>query len=194
MPDECAEVQAPPQPRSIWPTVARAFAFIVVVAISVAIFYLSDKLEQFSAYGYAGVFLISLAGNATLILPAPFLLIVYAMGAVLNPILVGLVAGVGGALGELTGYLAGFSGRAIIEDRARYEQMTRWMQRHGGLTIFVLSLLPNPFFDIAGISAGALRYPVWRFLLFCLSGKTIKTVAVAIAGAMSFQSIEKFLF
>ncbi len=46
----------------------------------------------------------------------------------------------------------------------------------GGLTVFVLSLIPNPFFDLAGIAAGVLRYPVSRFLFFCWLGNTIKTV------------------
>lgn len=175
-------------------TVLRIVSFLAVVAITVTIIYFSKELRRFSSYGYVGVFIVSLAGNATLILPAPFLILVYAMGGVLNPLLVGLTAGTAGALGEMTGYMAGFSGRAIVEDQARYEQMTRWMRRHGSLTIFVLSLVPNPIFDVAGIAAGALKYPLWQFLLFCWAGKTIKTTAVALAGALSISFVERFLY
>jgi uncharacterized membrane protein YdjX (TVP38/TMEM64 family) len=108
-------------------------------------------------------------------------------------LLVGLAAGVGEALGELTGYAAGFGGRAVIEDQRAYERLVAWMQRRGGITVFVLSVIPNPFFDLAGIAAGTLRYPLWRFLFFCWMGKTIKTALVAWSGALSLHIIEPFL-
>jgi membrane protein YqaA with SNARE-associated domain len=134
-----------------------------------------------------------LPGNATIILPAPSLALVFAMGSALPPLLVGLAAGVGEALGELTGYAAGFGGRAVIEDQRAYDRLADWMQRRGGITVFVLSVFPNPFFDLAGIAAGTLRYPLWRFLLVCWLGKTIKTTVVAWAGSQSITLVEQFL-
>jgi membrane protein DedA with SNARE-associated domain len=67
------------------------------------------------------------------------------------------------------------------------------MERHGGITILVLSVIPNPLFDLAGIAAGSLRYPLWRFFLVCWLGKTIKTTLVALAGAWSLDVIKPFL-
>jgi membrane protein DedA with SNARE-associated domain len=115
------------------------------------------------------------------------------MGSVLPPVLVGLAAGAGSALGELSGYLAGFGGRAVIERHDVYDRMERTMRRAGGITIFVLSLIPNPLVDLAGIAAGALRYPVWRFLLICWLGKTIKCTLVAWAGAQGYTLVEPLL-
>jgi membrane protein YqaA with SNARE-associated domain len=166
---------------------------LAMLGLSAAIYLFRDRFAQLAAVGYPGIFLVSLLGNATIILPAPSLFLVFAMGGALPFLLVGLSAGVGEALGELTGYAAGAGGRAVIEKRRVYERMHRWMQRRGGLTIFVLSVIPNPVFDLAGIAAGSLRYPLWRFLLFCWLGKTIKTTLVAWAGAQSFRFIEPFL-
>ena len=70
----------------------------------------------------------------------------------------------------------------MIEDRARYEQLANWTQRYGLWVIFVLSVIPNPLFDLAGIAAGALRIPVFWFLLVCWAGKTVKTTVVALVG------------
>jgi len=180
--------------RRLWPArIARLAAVALVVGISVSIFIFRDQLKDLGAVGYPGVFLVSLLGNATVILPAPSLAIVFAMGGVLSPLYVGLVAGVGEALGEMTGYLAGYGGRAVIENLSAYKRLAVWMKRAGGITVFVLSLIPNPFVDLAGIAAGSLHYPVWRFLLFCWMGKTLKTVLVAWAGAKSFTAIEPFL-
>ena len=166
---------------------------VFAVAITLAIAAFRDELARFERYGYPGVFLISLLGNATVIFPAPSLAVVFGMGGVLNPLFVGLVAGVGEALGELTGYLAGYGGRAVIEDWQMYDRLERWMERNGSATILALSAIPNPFFDLAGIAAGALRFPLARFLLSCWVGKTIKTVAFAFAGAQFMHIYERFL-
>jgi membrane protein YqaA with SNARE-associated domain len=171
----------------------RVLVVLLVLGISVAIFAFRDRFAELATVGYSGIFLVSLLGNATIILPAPSLALVFAMGSALPPILVGLAAGAGEALGELTGYAAGFGGQAVIEDQKGYARLEAWMQRRGAITVFVLSLIPNPFFDLAGISAGALRYPLWRFLIFCWLGKTIKTTLVAWAGSQSITLIEQML-
>jgi len=165
-------------------------AVVLAVVVTLAIAAFRDELARFERYGYPGVFLISLLGNATLIFPAPSLAVVFGMGGVLNPLLVGLVAGVGEALGELTGYLAGYGGRAVVEDWQMYERLEGWMQRNGSATILALSAIPNPFFDLAGIAAGALRFPLAQFLLSCWVGKTIKTIFFAFVGAQFINTIE----
>lgn len=182
------------QPKPFWET--RLFRLIVitlVLLVSLAIFAFREQLADLAAVGYVGIFAVSLLGNATIILPAPSLALVFAMGSAFPPLAVGLVAGVGEALGELTGYAAGFVGRVVIEDYGTYQRMASWMQKRGWITVFVLSAIPNPFFDLAGIAAGTLRYPVWRFLLFCWLGKTLKTTLIAFAGAYSATAIAPFL-
>lgn len=166
----------------------------LVIAISVAIYYFRAEFARLAAIGYPGIFLVSLLGNATIILPAPSLALVFAMGSALPPLFVGLAAGVGEALGELTGYAAGFGGRAIVEDHARFERIQQRMRGHVGLTILALSVFPNPFFDLAGIAAGTLRYPLWRFLLVCWLGKTIKTITVAWLGSQSIHILDPLLY
>ncbi len=192
-----SDPQPPAGPRqspSFWTgRLFRALIIILVLVISVVIFAFRDRLAELAALGYPGLVLISILGNATIVLPAPWLALVFAMGSALPPVPVGLAAGLGSAIGELTGYAAGFGGRAVIEDTPTYRRLVAWMERRGGITIFILSVIPNPFLDLAGIAAGSLRYPVWRFLLFCGLGKTVKTILVAWAGAQSITLVEKFL-
>jgi membrane protein DedA with SNARE-associated domain len=112
------------------------------------------------------------------------------MGSVFNPIGVAIAAGTGAALGELTGYLAGFSGQAVVERVEIYERLTSWMKKNGSLTILVLAAIPNPFFDLAGVAAGSLKMHVARFLFWCWIGEMIKMAIFAFAGARSLD----FLF
>ena len=192
-----SEPHSPPEPakpNAFW--TSKPFRFLVialVLGISVAIFGFREQFAELAAIGYPGIFLVSFLGNATVVLPAPSLALVFAMGSAFPPLLVGLVSGVGEALGELTGYALGYGGQAVIENEAAYGRLVAWMERRGGITVFVLSVIPNPFFDLAGIAAGSLRYPIWRFLLFCWMGKTIKTTLVAWAGSRSIVLVEQFL-
>lgn len=162
---------------------ARIIAFIGVVALSVLISVNRDQVQRFQLFGYPGIFALSFLASATIILPAPGLIPVFSLGSAgLNPWLIGLAAGAGSTLGELSGYAAGFSGQAIIENRDMYDRLVRWMRRYGLFTIFLLALIPNPLFDLAGVVSGALRLPLWQFLLVTFAGKTVKMVAVALLG------------
>ena len=114
---------------------------------------------------------------------------VFAMGGVFNPFFVGLAAGTGGAIGELTGYMTGFSGQAIIENTKIYDQISPWVQKYGVWAILILSAIPNPFFDLAGIAAGVAKIPLWKFLLFCWIGQIVKMSLFAYAGAYSIDWI-----
>lgn len=163
--------------------VIRVLLLAVVIALTVLLILNRDKIQGLEALGYPGIFLLSLLSNATLILPVPGVLFTSAMGVVFNPWLVGLAAGTGATLGELTGYMAGFSGQAVIENRKWYDKVTGWMKKYGGITVLVLAFIPNPLFDIAGMVAGALKMPVWKYLLFSWPGKTAKMIIFALGGA-----------
>jgi uncharacterized membrane protein YdjX (TVP38/TMEM64 family) len=173
--------------------VLRILALLVVIAITVYVYSIRDSVKEFAAYGYPGIFLIALMTNATVFIPAPGVAVVFAMGNIFNPLGVGLAAGTGGALGELSGYLAGFSGQAIIENTKVYDRIHPWVEKFGGWAIFLLAVIPNPFFDIAGVAAGIAKLSLRRFLLACWLGELIKMSAFAYAGFYSLDwLINKF--
>ena len=163
-------------PRTSRPV--QILLLLLALAISLTIVWLTHRyqaeLRNLGNYGYLGLFAISIIGNATLIIPAPVFVVACAAGLVYGPIGVGLVAGVGSAIGELTGYMAGAGGKALIPPGRVYEQLHHFMQRHGMLTIFLLAALPNPIFDVGGIIAGALQMKGWKFLLAAGLGKSIR--------------------
>ena len=49
------------------------------------------------------------------------------------------------------------------------------------MLLFFVSLVPNPVFDLAGIAAGTLRYPIGRFLAVVWVGKVVKFLIFAYA-------------
>ncbi len=169
------------------------FEYTLLVAVSlmlsifaIAFFYFSSDISDLRTYGYGGLFVINLIGAASILLPSPAGASVLGGGALLADFLgvpafiwVGLVAGLGEAIGEFSGYAAGYGGRFIIEDRPSYARIYNWMERRGTLTMFLMSVFPNPLFDIAGLAAGAVRMPVRRFFFSVLAGKVIKDTWMA---------------
>ena len=174
-------------------TLLRIISLLAVVAISVWIFSIRNQAAQLAAFGYPGIFLISLLANATVLLPAPGVAVVFAMGSIFNPLILGIVAGVGSAIGELSGYLAGYSGQAVVERSDIYDKIKPFISKYAAATIFVLAAIPNPFFDLGGIAAGALKIPMRTFLFWCILGKIIKMLCFAYAGAYSINWVYKFM-
>ena len=169
--------------------ILRVLALIAVIGLSVFIFLIRDQAEKLQGYGYLGVFLVAFLAYATVLLPAPGVAVVFTWGSVFNPAGVALAAGAGAALGEISGYLAGFSGQGVVEKAAIYEKLTGFMQKNGALTVLLLSAIPNPFFDLAGATAGALKMKPAKFLFWCWIGETIKMSLFAYAGSTSLGRI-----
>ena len=171
--------------RLVW---ARPLILILVIGLAVLIFWMGGRIQQLGRYGYPGIFLLNLLANATVILPLPGVVVTSALGAVLNPFWVSIAAGSGAALGELSGYFAGYSGgRAVLERIENYERYEALFARYGDGIVLVLALIPNPAFDLAGITAGALGMTARRFLFLCWIGKVLKMLVFAYTGATLFD-------
>lgn len=171
----------------------RVLALLFAVGITVLILLNRERVAQFKALGYPGVFLVAMIGSATVIFPVPHLVVIFTMGSVFNPWLIGLAAGAGDTLGELTGYLTGFALEDVAGRWRLYERFEKWMHTNGDLTLFLLALIPNPVFDMASIVGGLSGFPVWRFFLATWLGKTIKAIVFAWGGYYGLSWIARLL-
>ena len=159
------------------PRILPALLLVGVLVLSTALVFVPIDWKMFGEYGgYVGIFLVTLLATGAIILPVPYLGLIVNAGAspYLNPLFVAIIAGVAAALGELTGYLVGYTGRELLPQNRWYEMVHRGVTRFGGPVIFVAAAIPNPFFDVVGIIAGATRMSIGLFLGACFLGKTIR--------------------
>ncbi len=163
--------------------ILRVLALVFVIGLMVLLFLIRDQVRHLEKYGYLGIFLISIVANATVLIPLPGVFFASTMGAIFNPFWVAIAAGGGSALGELSGYLLGFSGQTVVERTVWHERVEHWMGKYGDITILLLAFIPNPLFDMAGMTAGALKMPIYRFLFWTLIGKILKMMMFAYGGA-----------
>lgn len=188
------------QVDSVWPRriVLPVLIIIVVVAITVCLYILgrnSNLMAVLGSLGYPGAFFISLIGNGTVLLPGVVLPLLAGLGALmyptiglLAPVLVGVVGGVGAAIGELVGYSAGYSGRRLLGKGKLYSRAEGWLRKWGTPAVFVFAVVPV-FFDVVGLVAGALRFPLWKFVLVCWLGRTLMYVTILVLTALGWSVI-----
>ena len=169
--------------------------FIVGIVVGAFLAYQHGMIDKLKGYGYLGTFIISVILNASVILPIGNFAVMAFLGATLpSATLVGLAGGIGAAIGEMTGYVAGYSGQALVTKKTNkwYLMFERWLRKWGALAVFLLSIFPFAF-DVVGCIAGACKYPAWKFFIACWLGRTILYIGVAWAGALGWDALINFL-
>jgi membrane protein YqaA with SNARE-associated domain len=166
---------------------------VIMIAFTMGLFYLiwvlqnqlKVSLRQYDVLAYFIVFGVSFLASCTIVLPAPGAAIVIAAAAIWNPIIIAMISSVGSTLGEITGYYAGYVGEKIIvnEQNRNYQRAVSWMKRYGIWTVLVIAAIPLVLFDVVGLMAGALRLPLWKFLIACWIGRIPKAFIEAYIGA-----------
>lgn len=147
---------------------------IFIIGLSVTIFLLRDRIQNVNEVGYLGLFFLCFLANATVLLPAPGLMIAASCALIMNPWLVALFAALGSTLGEFVGYAFG----TVTEDlspkfKKLLEKLTTKIHNQT-LLVFILAVLPLPLFDLIGIYSGGTKMNLIKFFLACFIGKLIK--------------------
>ncbi|RLI10167.1 hypothetical protein DRO33_05855 [Candidatus Bathyarchaeota archaeon] len=145
-------------------------------------------LELARRYGYLGAFVASVLGNATIILPAPYSLFIFILGACLDPLILGLVSGLGAAIGELTGYALGVAARRAMDEerKAKLERARRLLEKPAFFVILFLAATPLPD-DVVSVPLGLIGYPLWKAFPAFLMGKVILCLILAYAGRLAWD-------
>ena len=189
---EPPKASIPPTPSARNLRIVQVATVVIIVGAVAGTIWLQrhpEWLERIgrSPWALPALFAASVISSATLFMPVPGLAITTLVGSLLNPVVVGVVAGIGQTVGEMTGYMAGYSGQGLVDRTKAYERVEGWMRQNqlvGLLVVFGLALIPNPLFDATGMAAGALRFPVWKYLTAAGVGKVLKNILFAFAGSL----------
>ena len=176
--------------------VRAALLTVVAVFVSTGIGLWVAGAFRLESVGYPAVWFLSFIGAASIFVPVPGLAAVCVAATPafgLNPLAIGVLAGSAEALGEMTGYMAGLSGKSVVQRHWLYERVHGLLLRRGGLILFLLSVVPNPLFDIVGIAAGTISYPIRKFLFYVFVAKSIKSTGIAYACMLGVEWIQRYL-
>lgn len=155
---------------------------LIVLIVSLLSFFFSKYFTKHANASYITVLLLCLLSNATVFLPAPSAIVVIEFSFILNPVIIAMCGGLGSAIGEMMGYIAGFCGANAIQtklnDSNKNNKFKTFVKKHKSkhpyILIFLISIIPLPIFDIIGIAAGASKLNPLKFLVVTVCGKTLK--------------------
>jgi membrane protein YqaA with SNARE-associated domain len=159
-------------------------ALSITLALCITAVIYSSRLKEFEQYGYLGTFVINIFAGGTVVVPVPGVPVVFTLGGVLNPAIVGALAGIGEAIGSAVIYMIGYGGHKSFK-RINHRFVKRfegWMDRRGSLTVFLMSAIVNPLFYPFALTAGMLHFGLIKFFLLCWVGKTVKGMTIAYLG------------
>lgn len=164
-----------------------ASVFLLSILLSAVFYENREFFRNASSLGFLGLFLVNFISSATFFVSAPAFLTIMAGGSLYSPVLVAIVAAFGACFGDMLGYAFGHSGRHLTKKKLDKHKVIRFLEkhfhRHGALIIFILAIIPNPFFDGVGILAGIVRYPPLRFFVIMLIGRFLRYWGLAQVGA-----------
>lgn len=137
--------------------------------------------------GYLGIFVISILGNLIPFIPIPYLVAVYLYAAFIpgsNPILVGIVSGLGAGVGKLIVYLFSRGASHVVLSQAtreRYSKISSLLGNWGMIAVFLFAATPSPD-DAIIIPLGLMGYNPFKFFLGVTMGKILISIATAYSG------------
>ncbi|MDD5604503.1 MAG: VTT domain-containing protein [Dehalococcoidales bacterium] len=190
--------------RNRWQYAIAILTIIFTLGLGAALALNWDAIYRIAGYGYAGGFVISALGSATVLVPVPMLAVQFALGGVvkpligpdvLGPIFVGGICSLGETLGALSIYVTGVGGSAPFSApksgwwKRLSDKISSLIEKRGRITLFLLSAIMNPFFYPASLMMGASRFGIKRYAAITFAGKLIKCTLIAYTGYFGFKGI-----
>jgi membrane protein YqaA with SNARE-associated domain len=140
------------------------------------------------AMGLGGIFVVTLLSHSTMVARDIFVPLFLALTPLYNPILLGVAAGVGGAIGDIIPYLLGLGVAETVESEGgKAEDLVgRWLKKYGLWAVLVVAATPLPDLPVVML-AGTRRLPLHKLLMIEAVGKTALYTLGAWVGGWIFD-------
>jgi membrane protein YqaA with SNARE-associated domain len=187
-------------------------AALLIISVGGTVFFILnwEYVEQLQGRGLLGLFIISLFAGSPIPIPTPSMILTFTLGSVLNPALVGLVSGVGNGIGNALIYWSGRGGHAFFKSFSApsedaepkswigrlFKKVPNLLNRARGrvlLSVFLLSIYPNPVLTPMIIGMGASRFSFSRFFVVICAGKTVQSMVLSYLGYFGLRSFLRYI-
>ena len=182
-----------------WPTKREALiggiSLAVTIALCILIIHHRSYLDEIAEWVIPGFSSANILASGTLVMPGFGMLLTFTLGGVLNPAIVGAVAGIGEALGAVGAYFTGYSGRGLFRNNSNtlYVRFSDILHRHGSKAVFLMASIFNPIYYPFAVFIGMIRFRFTGFFLATWAGRTIKNMFLAYLGYFGLRSILQWL-
>lgn len=164
-------------------------------------------IENLSELGYLGALLAGFLGSSTLFFSVfPSFITIPIIGSQLNPLFVGIIAGLGAGVGQYLHYYIGVGGRKLFELKKislskykipqfynRQKKKGYWEERikkYGVGIIFIFAATPLTPDDLLWIPLGIMGYPKVPALIAAILGKITLNLLYAYTGFFGLELLK----
>lgn len=146
-----------------------------------------DSLGQL---GLIGMFIASMLSHLTVVARDMFIPLFLPLASVYHPVVLGVFAGTGAAIGEVTTYFLGWGVAETMEAPTEAEdRIARWINKYGLWAVLLVALTPLPDTPIV-ILAGSKKLPFGKLAVVEVVGKSILYSVFAVMGGLVYGGLE----
>ena len=169
-----------------------SIASVAAIAVVSAVVLWETLIAQRSLgqIGLGSIFLVSMISHMTIVARDMFLPMLLSLSSSYNPLLLGIFAGWGGALGDVSSYFLGWGIGESVRDKqeGNEDHLTRWIKRYGLWAVLLFSVTPLPDTPIL-ILAGSSQLSFKKLLLVEGIGKTALYSLGAFVGSFVMEDL-----
>ena len=147
---------------------SKIFKWIMVILGMIFIiggFFIAFNPDEFTKFGYVGVFVFNLFGPGTLIIPS--------LSLKMNVFWLAFVSALGISINDTVSYLVGKNGDVVFKRTDKIKKIESAVDRFGPFGLFVFAVFPFPY-DFIGLLAGYLELSYKKFVIPCFLGKFLR--------------------
>jgi len=200
------------QKKKFWNTGVWLALIGGIAAVCFLLIHYWKYLEQFQILIYLGLFFTAILAGSPIPVPTPCMALTFAFGSRFDPVIIGLIAGSGAAIGSMLVYYSGRTGRRFfpgfnISDPAnsfykswlgrllqkiRLPSIMKFVNKRGLAGVFLFSIFPNPLLMPVLLTMGINRAKAWRVAIALLLGHSVLFLALAFLGHYGLGSLLRY--
>jgi VTT domain len=195
----------------------NAGVWTAIVIATIGVFVLLVRywkyLSQFQVLVYLGLFLTAILAGSPIPIPTPCMALTFALGSQFDPVIIGLVASTGAAIGSMLVYFTARTGRHFLPSlnisdpankiytnwfgrfiqKIKLPAFLKFMNKRGVIGVFLFSIFPNPLLMPVLITMGINRTRVWKVAVACWLGHSVLFLTLAFFGHYGLGSLLRYL-
>ena len=195
--------------KKFWNTGVWLALVGVTIAICVLLIIYWKYLTQFQIIIYLGLFFTAILAGSPIPIPTPCFALTFTLASKFNPLLIGVIAGTGAAIGSMLVYYAARTGRHFMPNlnisdpankiysskvgkflrRLKIPNVVALANKRGMVGIFLFSIFPNPLLMPLLVTMGMSKYQAWKVAIAAWAGNSVMLIAIALIGHYGLGSI-----
>ena len=164
---------------------------IAVALLSGGLLYrLMIQGDSLGNMGLLGVLIAAMLSHLTVVARDLFIPLFLPLASVYNPVILGIAAGTGAAIGEITTYFLGWGVAESMEPLSDSEdRIARWINKYGLWAVLIVAMTPLPDTPIV-ILAGSRKLPFGKLAIVEVLGKSTLYSVGAMMGGLVYGGLE----